>query len=485
MLVELGVVEQRLQAVKEVLDGASVTDVARRNKVARQTVHEWLRRYAAHGLAGLIDKSSKPEHSPLQMPPEIEAQIIEMRHKHPGWGPRTIGYQLAAGGVDPVPGRTSIYRALVRHRLIEPAPRRRRRQDYKRWERSHAMELWQMDIVGRFFLADGTELCALTGVDDYSRFCVSARLMPRATAKPVCEALRLALRTHGLPKAILSDNGKVFTGRFGRGTGPVLFDRILGDNGIRHLLTAPYSPTTTGKVERFHKTLRAEFLAEHDRRHGTIEALQAALDSWVLHYNTLRPHQSVGMRPPIERFRLARSDEPEPDLLADDAEPLADAEPPPGITRRVGQDGRIHLGGFAYGVGRWLTGEVVELIVADGLVEISHRGTLVATHAQRHRGKGHQLRANEPRQRAARRPTTGPMVRRRVDSSGSVSFAGFNYRVGNPYIGSQIEVAIVSNTVEFSLQGQVVKRQPIRHDRSREFGAFARPLGKRRTHRCA
>ena len=230
---------------------------------------------------------------------------------------------------------------------------------------------------------------------------------------------------------------------------------------------------------------RAEFLAEHDRRHGTIEALQAALDSWVLHYNTLRPHQSVGMRPPIERFRLARSDEPEPDLLADDAEPLADAEPPPGITRRVGQDGRIHLGGFAYGVGRWLTGEVVELIVADGLVEISHRGTLVATHAQRHRGKGHQLRANEPRQRAARRPTTGPMVRRRVDSSGSVSFAGFNYRVGNPYIGSQIEVAIVSNTVEFSLQGQVVKRQPIRHDRSREFGAFARPLGKRRTHRCA
>jgi hypothetical protein len=67
------------------------------------------------------------------------------------------------------------------------------------------MELWQMDIVGRFFLADGTELSALTGIDDFSRLCVSARLMPRVTAKPVCEALRLALRTHGLPKAVLSD----------------------------------------------------------------------------------------------------------------------------------------------------------------------------------------------------------------------------------------------------------------------------------------
>lgn len=484
MLVELGVVEQRLAAVKEVLDGASVTDVARRNKVSRQTVHEWLRRYAASGLSGLIDKSSKPDHSPLQMAAVVEAAIVEMRRKHPGWGPRTIGYQLAIQGIDPVPGRTSIYRALVRHRLIDPAPRRRRRQDYKRWERSHAMELWQMDIVGRFFLADGTELSALTGIDDFSRFCVSARLMARATANPVCAALRLALSNHGLPRAILSDNGKVFTARFGKGAGPVLFDRICQDNGIRHLLTAPYSPTTTGKVERFHKTMRAEFLSEHDRRHETIEELQAALDTWVEHYNTLRPHQSVGMRPPIERFRLAASEEQELELVETDDEPEVDEELPRALSRRVGQDGRIHLGGFAYGVGRWLTGEIVEITLDAGLVEISHRGTLVATHARR-LGSDRRLSANEPRQRAARKPTTGPSVIRRVDSSASVSFAGFNYRVGNAFIGKEVDVAIVANTVEFSLEGQVIKRQPIRHDRAKEFGAFARPLGKPRTHRSA
>lgn len=84
------------------LDGATVTDVARRNKVSRQTVHEWLRRYAAHGLAGLIDTSSKPDHSPQQMAPAIEGQVVEMRRNHPGWGPRTIGYQLAVAGLDPV-----------------------------------------------------------------------------------------------------------------------------------------------------------------------------------------------------------------------------------------------------------------------------------------------------------------------------------------------------------------------------------------------
>ena len=66
------------------------------------------------------------------------------------------------------------------------------------------------------------------------------------------------------PQEILTDNGKVFTGRFGTGPGPVMFDRICADNGIRHLLTAPYSPTTTGKVERLHKTMRAEFFTPAD-----------------------------------------------------------------------------------------------------------------------------------------------------------------------------------------------------------------------------
>jgi transposase len=107
VLVELGLVEQRYKAVSEVLDGATVTDVARRYGVARQTVHEWLRRYAAGGLAALVDKSSRPGSCPHQMAPEVEARILELRRAHPGWGPRTIAHRLARDGLDPVP------RALV------------------------------------------------------------------------------------------------------------------------------------------------------------------------------------------------------------------------------------------------------------------------------------------------------------------------------------------------------------------------------------
>lgn len=104
MLVELRRVEQRYQAVLEVLnDGATVTDVARRHGVARQTVHGWLRRYAAGALAGLADHSAKPLSCPHQMAPSLEARIIEMRRAHPGWGPRTILFWLAQEGTEALP----------------------------------------------------------------------------------------------------------------------------------------------------------------------------------------------------------------------------------------------------------------------------------------------------------------------------------------------------------------------------------------------
>jgi len=163
VLVELGVVEQRHKAVLEVLDGANVTDVAALYGVSRKTVHKWLRRYAAEGLKGLADRSTRPAACPHQMAPIVEARVVEMRRGHPGWGPRTIRTRLEREGVSPVPGRSSIHRALLRHGLIDPTTRKRRRSDYKRWERSRSMELWQMDVVGGVLLADGAECMSCFG----------------------------------------------------------------------------------------------------------------------------------------------------------------------------------------------------------------------------------------------------------------------------------------------------------------------------------
>ena len=310
MLVELGVVEQRHAAVLEVLrDGAEVKEVALRFGVSRQTVHRWLRRYASKGLAGLADQSPRPGSCPHQMPVEVEALVVGLRRENPGWGPRTLLFGLEARGVDPLPGRSSVYRCLVRHGLIQPQARRRKRSDYRRWERSRAMELWQMDVVGGVMLTDGSKASIVSGIDDHSRFVVSAHVVERATSRPTCDALGKAMRAWGVPDQILTDNAKVFTGRFGPSAGgEVLFDRICRENGTRHLLTAPRSPTTTGKVERWHKTLRQEFLT--GKVFESISDAQAQLDGWVRHYNFQRRHQGIGDVVPWERFRLAVEDAP-------------------------------------------------------------------------------------------------------------------------------------------------------------------------------
>jgi hypothetical protein len=290
-----------------------------------------------------------------------------------------------------------------------------------------------------------------------------------------------------VPEGILTDNGKVFTARFGRGTGEVLFDRICRENGVKHLLTAPRSPTTTGKIERFHKTLRKEFLAEHDRVHAGIEDLQAALDAWVVQYNTARPHQSIGGRPPCERFTLAARPE----------RPVAIVEPPVpgpvkggvrprpgGVSRWVDGSGKISLARFRYFVGASFAGQPVEVVVTDGLVEILHAGVLVATHAQRVSpdqadrlvGKA----ARKPTVARARDATTGLVVTRLADGVGMVSFAGTGYAAGRRFARQQIEVSIVGASVQLAQAGKLIRVHPIRHDRSRELGAFANPKGRPR-----
>ena len=485
MLVELGVVEQRYRAVLEVLEeGTPVTDVARRYGVARQTVHEWLTRYASQGgMAALADRSSRPESCPHQMPPAIEARVVWMRRMHPSWGPSRIRWELEREGREPLPGRSSVYRALVRHGLVEARKRKRRREDYRRWERGRAMELWQMDVMGRVFLAGGQEVKIVTGIDDHSRFVVCAKAVLRATARPVCQALAGALDQHGIPEQILTDNGKVFTARFGTGPGPVMFDRICTDNGIRHILTAPYSPTTTGKIERVHKTMRAEFFTRTDRTFMTITDLQAALDTWVAEYNTARPHQSCGGRPPIERFQLADRSLAADTSAATGPQP-APARPastrPAGVSRWVNAAGKISLGGFSYNVGATYAGEPVEVVVAGGLVDICHRGVVVATHAQRLR---EDQADRAPRARVARRArdaTAGLTVTRLADADGTVTFAGTTYRAGRMWARTFIDVTIVAGSVQLSKDGQVLRIHPIRHDRSRELGAFANPKGRAR-----
>ena len=132
-------------------------------------------------------------------------------------GTRRIEFELGRNGSPgPVPSRITIHRVLVRHGLVVATSRRRRREDYKRWQREVSMELWQLDIVGGIRLDSGGEAKVVTGVDDHSRFCVIAAVVRRATGRAVCLAFADGLQRFGIPDEVLTDNGKQFTGRFTR-----------------------------------------------------------------------------------------------------------------------------------------------------------------------------------------------------------------------------------------------------------------------------
>jgi transposase len=163
VLWERSVVEQRYDAVREVLGGRPVTEVAARYGVSRQSVYTWMDRYRGGGLAGLQDRSHRPNNSPDKTSAEVEAALCQLRRTHPGWGPQRLGWELERAGVLALPSRSTIWRILARNGLIGPQRGRRRRRDYRPWEREAPMSLWQMDIMGGVWLEDGTECKLVTG----------------------------------------------------------------------------------------------------------------------------------------------------------------------------------------------------------------------------------------------------------------------------------------------------------------------------------
>ena len=378
--------EQRYNAVMAVnREGRTVTQVALDWGVSRQTMHTWLARYEASGMEGLANLSHRPAHCPHQIPVGVEVRLLEMRRAKPYWGARRLALELRRKGVDPAPSKSAVYRSLVRAGVIDPLQRQRRSEKWKRWERGAPMELWQLDVVHGFLLADGTSAKALTGVDDHSRYCVSAQLMARERTQSVCDGFTSALRSYGVPQQVLTDNGKVFTGRYAQPPVEVLFDRICRENGVDHILTQPASPTTTGKIERFHRTLRIEFNTRQVFRN--LKTAQEALDEWVTYYNTQRPHQALGDATPESRFRSGDGE-----VRHQLRHPERNGEQ--WVCRRVASNGIVSVGYQQVSVGKHCGGSACDVLVTDGLLQFWVGNELLKTVVRTSTGDVRKLHAD-------------------------------------------------------------------------------------------
>lgn len=160
-------------------------------------------------------------------------------------------------------------------------------------------ERWQADVT-HWQLADGSPVEILNLLDDHSRLDLVSEARSSVTGLDVLTSFRKALRRHGIPTRVLTDNGAVFTGKPRRG-GRVALEIECDLLGVRLDHSRPYHPQTCGKVERFHQTQKKWLAAQPAA--PTLPDLQRQLNRFRRYYNTVRPHRAIGRRTPEQAYR--------------------------------------------------------------------------------------------------------------------------------------------------------------------------------------
>lgn len=282
------------------LEGRSYREVAAAHGVSKSYVGKLVGRFREGGYQALAPRSRAARRIPHRTPDATEDEIVALRKELGDLGldagAQTIHYHLSLRH-EHVPSVSTIWRVLRRRGFVTPQPHKRPRSSWTRFEAQLPNECWQSDVT-HWRLRDGAEVEIVNFIDDHSRLAVASRVLPRATAPTVLRVFQEAGETWGLPAALLTDNGCVYT-TWHRG-GPNVMQTELLAAGIDYRHSRPYHPQTCGKVERFHQTMKA-FLAKQPTARS-IGELQGQVDRFVAYYNDVRPHRSCGRRPPIAAF---------------------------------------------------------------------------------------------------------------------------------------------------------------------------------------
>jgi transposase InsO family protein len=284
----------RLVITAVIVEGRSQSEVARDYGVSQSWISRLVKRYRLEGQAAFAPGSRRPHTSPTRLPQATIDLIIELRETLAGkgldCGPHTIAWHLCHhhGLVVAV---NTIHRHLRAAGLITPTPQKRPRSSYIRFAADQPNERWQTDFT-HWWLADHIHTEILCWLDDHARYALSVTAHRRISGPIVVDTFRQAVDTHGIPASTLTDNGMVFTTRLSGGKGGRnAFENELQRLGVTQINSTPGHPTTCGKIERFHQTLK-KWLT-HQPRATTIAELQTQLDAFVDEYNHRRPHRSL------------------------------------------------------------------------------------------------------------------------------------------------------------------------------------------------
>ena len=288
-------VEFKLKAVQLFTEeGYSAEMVATELGIGKSTLSAWVRRYRENGVAGLEYRVPVPNKS-AKLSPAVKKKAVELKKQDPQRGSRRISHLLERFHLMKASPET-VRRTLHEEGLVEkPKPKPKRNPARPRFfERSTPNQMWQSDIFS--FRLGGRSAYLIGYIDDYSRYITGLGLYRSQTAEHVLETLRRGIAEYGVPREMLTDNGRQYTNW--RGT--TRFEAELKKDRIAHIRSQPHHPMTLGKIERFWKSIYSEFLSRV--QFNSFEEAQQRLALWVKYYNYKRPHQGIGGLCPADRF---------------------------------------------------------------------------------------------------------------------------------------------------------------------------------------
>lgn len=283
--------ELRKEFAEAAKTSTNFSSLCREFGITRKTGYKWLKRVSETN--DLSDHSHTPFSIPGKTSPEIERLILEKRYNDK-WGGKKILQTLENEGYTDLPCLRTVNNILKRNGCISQEESDKHKP-FKQFEREKCNELWQTDFKGDFGLLNGERCFPLDIIDDHSRFCL--RLEAKSSAKGVMESFEKTFKEYGMPNSILSDNGAQFAGFKG---GYTQFERWLMDLDVAPIHGRFRHPQTQGKIERFHRSMKYEFLKFNEFE--DLDEAASGLAEWRNKYNTVRPHEALGMKCPADIY---------------------------------------------------------------------------------------------------------------------------------------------------------------------------------------
>ena len=420
-----------------------------------------------------------PKTHPNKTPLAVEELAVRARKElhDEGWdcGPITVHDRLVTLGL-PAPSPSTLARIFNAWGLVEPQPQKRPRSSYQRFSYSQPNGLWQLDGTELAFL-DGSPALALQVEDDCSRKVLSSLGCLAETGDDACEVTERAIKRYGIPQRFLSDNGLAFNpsrrGYLGKLT------LLLQALGVNTIASSPRHPTTCGKNERLHSTLKKWLDARPAP--ADLAELQVLLEEFELAYNTTRGHQSLPNRSTPQQVWDATPKAPAPPLpgrpprhpRSRTTSTLSGADGTLVRTLTASANGHVQIYGITVNLGRHHPSSHRELtaVLDDTTLQLfrTDTGDLIRTitliDGQHYYGPATPL---------------GPEVKlAKVTASGQLRAFNITIHVGSEHIGRQLRAIRDDNQIGiYEPHDQTLLRELTLQPGQTYYGS-GRPRGKR------